>query len=985
MGCSGSKNKVVAVNSPTTLRSLEPSASLHKMLTKERLDQYEDALVNQLGVSTSSDLALITDSDLQDLGMKPIEQRRFSNATRYLVTEEEQTAAAATTTSEAPQESKESSKVTSKAAKTASTVGAAAGSAAVTALEVIDTVESAVEVGQGELTETTQVVNSEGKIEDQTTIIDTYSGVFKLSPTTKMLLGSAFSSLESVAVYAPGAKQVLQLCAGIYERFQALREMSENIASALDVVGEVARHVATAGKTLKNVSWESMQESLQQVEELVGKISERGKLGAWWHAKSDVEELETAMESLRVAMADTNFGMNVELAVKVDGVSNQLREEVGDLKKLLGEEFAELRGRLATHLNVDEQELTAQLMKNQKEMLSNQEKIMANQESNQEKQEANQEKIMAKLDAQNAVVASVEKKTHRPVGRVPSTPKYLSEETHADHLRNIVAKVTADTDAKVTSTRIGIKAMGGQGKSVLLLRIAHHPTVLEKFPLIELDGKKVLGGVVWIDVGRNVVDVWQLLSQIKGALKIKLEDDEAGKEDRDDAVKQRLSEVDPEKFLFLLDNVWSTSIDAVQELLEALPDAVRVVSTTREAAVVEATESSEEIDLSELAHEEAVALLREQCPDVEVTDDVASKLATACSHHLLALSSVGAQLRLKCRKKGCTPNDILRAIESHRERILDNKGKGVGRKGAALSIASCLACSYDALEGEEEKRPARGLSVFPPERAIPLGALQKLVGHEDKSETRMVVGGLTEKSILLRFDDDVASLHGLMHEFLGEKRKEKEESDGDGEEGGGVVAALKYFEAYHLVTSDGDHDALKRAMELYGEELGDEEEIGVGELQGSDAKRALLVMAVMTLHSFAEGVGIGVAFSGAGGHDLGTFISLSLAIHNVPEGLAVAVVLIPRGVSYFETVGWSIFSSLPQPLVAIPVFMFVSTALPWLPVGLGFASGAMLYVALFELLPEATHLIHISTTLVLTLGSSIVMVLLQRFAASASL
>lgn len=167
--------------------------------------------------------------------------------------------------------------------------------------------------------------------------------------------------------------------------------------------------------------------------------------------------------------------------------------------------------------------------------------------------------------------------------------------------------------------------------------------------------------------------------------------------------------------------------------------------------------------------------------------------------------------------------------------------------------------------------------------------------------------------------------------------------------------------------------------------LGDEEEIGVGELQGSDAKRALLVMAVMTLHSFAEGVGIGVAFSGAGGHDLGTFISLSLAIHNVPEGLAVAVVLIPRGVSYFETVGWSIFSSLPQPLVAIPVFMFVSTALPWLPVGLGFASGAMLYVALFELLPEATHLIHISTTLVLTLGSSIVMVLLQRFAASASL
>ena len=160
------------------------------------------------------------------------------------------------------------------------------------------------------------------------------------------------------------------------------------------------------------------------------------------------------------------------------------------------------------------------------------------------------------------------------------------------------------------------------------------------------------------------------------------------------------------------------------------------------------------------------------------------------------------------------------------------------------------------------------------------------------------------------------------------------------------------------------------------------EEVGVGELQGATAARALLVMAVMTMHSFAEGVGIGVAFSRQkGGQELGTFISLSLAIHNVPEGLAVAVVLVPRGVSLLSTVVWCIFSSIPQLVVAVPVFMFVSVALPWLPVGLGFAGGAMCYVALFELLPEALENISMIKSFFIFGLSALVMAGLSKVAA----
>lgn len=129
------------------------------------------------------------------------------------------------------------------------------------------------------------------------------------------------------------------------------------------------------------------------------------------------------------------------------------------------------------------------------------------------------------------------------------------------------------------------------------------------------------------------------------------------------------------------------------------------------------------------------------------------------------------------------------------------------------------------------------------------------------------------------------------------------------------------------------------------------EDLHVGALEGADALKALLILGVMTLHSFAEGIGVGVSYGG----DLafGVFITLAIAVHNIPEGVAISVVLVPRGVPVWRAALWSIFSSLPQPIMAVPAFLFVLAFAPFLPIGLGLAAGAMIWMAISELLPDA--------------------------------
>lgn len=128
-------------------------------------------------------------------------------------------------------------------------------------------------------------------------------------------------------------------------------------------------------------------------------------------------------------------------------------------------------------------------------------------------------------------------------------------------------------------------------------------------------------------------------------------------------------------------------------------------------------------------------------------------------------------------------------------------------------------------------------------------------------------------------------------------------------------------------------------------------DIEVTDLIGGKRKEMLMFLGIMTVHSFAEGVSVGVSFAST--MEFGIFIAIAIAVHNIPEGLAISLVMVPQGTSPLKAVGWSIFSSLPQPLMAIPAFLFVEIFEQYLPFGLGLAAGAMIWMVFADLIPQA--------------------------------
>lgn len=116
-------------------------------------------------------------------------------------------------------------------------------------------------------------------------------------------------------------------------------------------------------------------------------------------------------------------------------------------------------------------------------------------------------------------------------------------------------------------------------------------------------------------------------------------------------------------------------------------------------------------------------------------------------------------------------------------------------------------------------------------------------------------------------------------------------------------------------------------------------------------RRGLLLFSAMALHNVPEGLAVGTSF--AAEPRLGLLLALAIALHNIPEGIAVAGPFRACGMTRLRAAAWATASGLSEPAAAVIGAAFVGLAGPLLPLSLAFAGGAMLYVVSDELIPES--------------------------------
>lgn len=154
-------------------------------------------------------------------------------------------------------------------------------------------------------------------------------------------------------------------------------------------------------------------------------------------------------------------------------------------------------------------------------------------------------------------------------------------------------------------------------------------------------------------------------------------------------------------------------------------------------------------------------------------------------------------------------------------------------------------------------------------------------------------------------------------------------------------------------------------------------------LQASWKRTTLLVLAV-TMHNIPEGMAVGLAFALAAQHggdsaalSAAAALALGIGIQNFPEGAAVALPLRQEGISARRAFLYGSLSGAVEPVFGVLVVLAAGIIQPLMPWLLAFAAGAMMYVVVEELIPEAHLGEHSNTGTLGVMAGFLVMMILD--------
>lgn len=150
----------------------------------------------------------------------------------------------------------------------------------------------------------------------------------------------------------------------------------------------------------------------------------------------------------------------------------------------------------------------------------------------------------------------------------------------------------------------------------------------------------------------------------------------------------------------------------------------------------------------------------------------------------------------------------------------------------------------------------------------------------------------------------------------------------------------------------------------------------------SSLKRSTMLVLAVALHNIPEGMAVGVVYAGLHSGNVkitamgALALSIGIAIQNFPEGAIISMPLKAEGVGKFKAFSYGMLSGIVEPIGALVTIIAASFVVPILPYLLSFAAGAMMYVVVEELIPEMSQGKHSNVgTIMFAFGFALMMVL----------